>query len=149
MSICHRSEIQLDESKLFRNVPSITHERMSPWLFVFRFLRLALRDIGRPERSDGRPESRSASRAARPWAFIPFQNVRPAPTPSRRHGWFCAGGFTDLGFGAGTDFLAAPAGSRRHWSCWPRYPNCTRPFRSVRTTTLRRTRLRASCCRSN
>jgi hypothetical protein len=28
--------------------------------------------------------------------LIPFQNFRPVPTPSRCHGWFCAGGFATL-----------------------------------------------------
>src|SRR6266576_261505 len=83
-------------SKLFRNVPCLTHERMSPWWFVFlgSVLRLEVRDAGRPERSAGRPESRTSSRTARPWALIPFQNFRPTPIPSRRHGWSWAGGFT-------------------------------------------------------
>jgi len=55
-------------SKLFRNVPIITHERMSPLLLVVLslFAPAGERDAGRPERSGGRPEARSP--AGRPRA---------------------------------------------------------------------------------
>ena len=55
-------------SKLFRNVPIITHERMSPLLLVVLslFAPAGERDAGRPERSEGRPEARSP--AGRPRA---------------------------------------------------------------------------------
>src|SRR5881396_1179299 len=44
-------------SKLFRNVPCLTHERMSPSLLVVRgpLCPAGVRDGGRPERSGGRP----------------------------------------------------------------------------------------------
>ena len=57
--------LDADLSKLLRNVPFLTHERMSPLLLGLRFPRLGVRDAGRPERSAGRPESRTPSRAAR------------------------------------------------------------------------------------
>lgn len=40
-------------SKLFRNVPIRTQERMSPLLLVVRLPRLGVREVGRPERSGG------------------------------------------------------------------------------------------------
>jgi hypothetical protein len=75
--------------------------------------------------------------------------------PSRRHGWFWAGGFTAVvvftfrAFFTGEFLRTTPLGSARHWSGWPRYTNCTPPLRNVRTITLRRTRFSASCCRFN
>ena len=86
-------------SKLFRNVPIITHERMSPSvvvILVMGFARLVARDAGRPERSGGRPESRTPSRAARPWALIsapklpPHSHPQPPPWMVQRR-WFDRG----------------------------------------------------------
>src|ERR1035437_2976255 len=112
-------------SKLFRNVPCLTHERMSPLLFVVLFPWLEVRDAGRPERSGGRPESRTSNRTARPLALIPLQYFRPKPTPSRRHGWLnagvCPSGFLFSARTGGVpgDFRIVPAGSVRHLRALP------------------------------
>ena len=116
--------------------------------------RLAARDAGRPERSGGRPESLAASRIAACWtrarALTPRQYSRPTPTPNCRQGCSAAGSPTAGGFGAlgSTTLRAGRSGKARQRSFLPRCTNCTRPSRSVRTTTFLPTKLKGSCSRS-
>src|ERR1039458_546035 len=111
-------------------------------LFVDLFPRLAARDAGRPERSGGRPEaptaSRAAARLARPRALPPRQYPPPPPTPNCRHGCAAAGLTTarDLGAFGSTTLRRGRSGKARQRSFLPPCTHCTRPSRSVRTTTF-------------
>ena len=127
-------------SKLFRNVPSLTQERMSPWLFGSAVWFSSTCGAG----------GREAEAERRPTG-VPHRKPR-------RHGWFADGffsGFFNVSFPAAGEafnsfcFLTLPGGSGRHRSCLPRYTICTRPSRSVLTITFRRTRLNASWRLSN
>src|ERR1039457_6335425 len=87
-------------SKLFRNVPIITHERMSPLLLVVLSPFAPAGGRGRrggggerrprggpvPRPGGARAPAREAARVRPPSALIPFQYRFPTPTPSRRHG---------------------------------------------------------------
>ena len=113
---------------------------MSPWLFVFRGSvspagGAGLRSACVPHRPPRRP----------PFCFYPVpkrppdSHSQPPPRMALRR-WRCPlFVFTCLAFFAGGCFLALPSGRLRHFSGLPRSTGCTRPFRSVRTITFRRT----------
>jgi len=136
-------------SKLFRNVPLITYERIPLFwlLFVVLFPRLGLRDAGRPERS-GRPTGvpqpqplRLSARLHSAPIISPHAHPKPPPQMIRHGGLTAVGVFTRFAWAC---WRIAPSGSARHFSCFLDTP--TAPGHSQRPHYhLRRTRLSASC----